>query len=203
MASHHYQFLTRWRMEATPEEVYPIIDDTPSYVRWWPAVWLRVEILDPGDSNGIGNRVRLTTKGWLPYILSWQGTAVEKIFPQRAVFQASGDFEGRGTWTFRPDGSFVDIEYRWEVVADKPLLKYFSFLFRPLFAFNHNWAMARGEESLRLELARRRAKGLEALALIPAPPPPVFLSQRRRRQLGLGEWGGSVRSITAATQPRD
>src|SRR5262249_28356978 len=40
MASHHYHFLTRWRMEATPEEVYAIIADTPSYVRWWPAVWL-------------------------------------------------------------------------------------------------------------------------------------------------------------------
>jgi hypothetical protein len=171
MASHHYQFLTRWRIEATPEEVYPIIDDTPSYPRWWPAVWLRVEVLDPGDANGIGNRVRLTTKGWLPYILSWEGRALEKKFPHRAVFTAMGYFEGQGTWTFRADGSFVDIEYRWEVVADKALLKYLSFVFRPLFAFNHNWAMARGEESLRLELARLRAKSPEELARIPRPRP--------------------------------
>jgi len=185
MASHHYHFLTRWRMEATLEEVYPIIDDSPSYVTWWPAVWLRVDVLDPGGVQGIGNRVRLTTKGWLPYILTWEGTALEKTFPHRAVFQASGDFEGRGTWTFRSDGCFVDIAYRWEVVADKALLKYLSFLFRPLFAFNHNWAMARGEESLRLELARRRAKSPEELARIPSPPPPTFLSQRRRRRLGL------------------
>jgi hypothetical protein len=185
MASHHYHFLTRWRMEAAPEEVYPIIDDSPSYVNWWPAVWLRVDVLDPVGVQGIGNRVRLTTKGWLPYILIWEGTALEKTFPHRADFQASGDFEGRGTWTFRLDGSFVDIAYRWEVVADKALLKYLSFLFRPLFAFNHNWAMARGEESLRLELARRRAKSPEELARIPSPPPPTFLSQRRRRRLGL------------------
>lgn len=185
MASHYYRFLTRWRLEATPEEVYPIIDDTPSYVRWWPAVWLRVDVLDPGDAQGIGNRVRLTTKGWLPYILTWEGSALEKTFPKRAVFRASGDFEGRGTWTFRSEGSLVIVEYRWEVVADKALLKYLSFLFRPLFAFNHNWAMARGEESLRLELARQRAKSAEELARIPAPPQPTFLSLRRRRRLGL------------------
>jgi hypothetical protein len=79
------------------------------------------------------------------------------------------------------------MEYRWEVVADKALLKYLSFVFRPLFAFNHNWAMARGEGSLRLELARRRARSPAELARIPAPPRPTFLSARRRRRLGLGE----------------
>jgi hypothetical protein len=186
MASHHYQFLTRWRLAATPEEVFPIIDAVSDYVRWWPAVWLRAETLDPGDDNGIGGRARVTTKGWLPYILVWEGVTLEKKAPHRKVVRAMGDFEGHGTWTFSPDGEFVNIEYQWEVVADKPLLKYFSFLFWPLFAFNHNWSMARGQESLRLELARRKAKSPEELAKIPGPPPPSFLSEQRRRRLGLG-----------------
>jgi hypothetical protein len=56
---------------------------------------------------------------------------------------------------------------------------------RPIFAANHRWAMARGEESLRLELARRHAKSDEERARIPVPPQPVFLSSRRRRRLGL------------------
>ena len=185
MASHLYHFLTRWRLEATAEEAFRLIDSVPDYVRWWPAVWLRVEVLEPGDADGIGDRARLTTKGYLPYILTWEGTTLEKTFPQRKVFRASGDFEGHGIWTFRPDGSFVDVEYNWEIVADKPLLKYFSFLFRPLFAFNHNWAMATGLESLQLELARRRARSPEERARIPAPPRPTFLSPRRRQRLGL------------------
>ncbi len=50
------------------------------------------------------------------------------------------------------------------MVTNKPLLKHLSFLFWPLFAFNHNWAMARGEEILKLELARRRAKTPEERA---------------------------------------
>jgi hypothetical protein len=32
-------------------------------------------------------------------------------------------------------------------------LRYLSFLFKPFFSANHRWAMARGEESLRRELA--------------------------------------------------
>ena len=128
MGSHHYHFQTHWRLEATAEEAFRLIDAVPDYVRWWPAVWLRVEVLQPGGADGIGGRARLTTKGYLPYILTWEGTTLEKTFPQRKVFRASGDFEGHGIWTFRPDGSFVDVEYNWEIVADKPLLKYLSFL---------------------------------------------------------------------------
>ena len=44
---------------------------------------------------------------------------------------------------------------------------------KPLFEANHRWAMARGEESLRLELARRRATSDAARAQVPAPPGPV------------------------------
>ena len=185
MPSHHYQFLTRWRVEATPEEVYPILDDTTQFPRWWPAVWLKVEELEPGDAAGIGKRVWFTSKGWLSYILVWESTATEKEFPRRLALAASGDFAGRGVWTLRPDGAFVDVEYDWQITADKPLLKYLSFLLKPAFAANHNWAMARGLESLKLELLRRRAKTSEELAAIPPPPGPTFLSRQRWRKLGL------------------
>ena len=51
----------------------------------------------------------------------------------------------------------VDITYDWRLRAEKPLLRNLSFLLKPLFEANHRWAMAQGEESLKLELARRRA----------------------------------------------
>jgi hypothetical protein len=40
VCSSWYRFVTRWRVEGTPEEVFTIIEDTPDFVRWWPAVWL-------------------------------------------------------------------------------------------------------------------------------------------------------------------
>jgi hypothetical protein len=47
---------------------------------------------------------------------------------------------------------------------------------KPLFEANHRWAMARGEESLKLELARRRATNDAARSAIPQPPGPVTLA---------------------------
>src|SRR5262249_44534728 len=51
MPGHDYRFTTRWRVTSTPEEVYRILEDTPGLARWWPAVWLRVEALEPGDAR--------------------------------------------------------------------------------------------------------------------------------------------------------
>jgi hypothetical protein len=53
---------------------------------------------------------------------------------------------------------------------------------KPIFAANHRWAMARGEKSLLLELARRHAASDPAvLTAIPAPPGPTFSFLLRRR----------------------
>jgi hypothetical protein len=118
-----YRFVTRWRVEGTAEEVFTIIEDTSDFVRWWPAVWLRVEILEPGDEVRLGRVQRLTSKGWLPYVLCWTARTTEKVFPTRLALEARGDFEGCGRWTFTADGPAVVAEYRWEVRARRPLLR--------------------------------------------------------------------------------
>lgn len=127
--------------------------------------------LEPGDAQGIGKTVSLYTKGWLPYTLRWQFRVIESRYPRGFTLEAWGDFDGRGIWTFEPDGDWVDIIYDWQIRADKPLLRYLSPLLKPVFAANHRWAMAKGEESLKLELARRHAATPQAAALVPAPPP--------------------------------
>jgi hypothetical protein len=70
------------------------------------------------------------------------------------------------------DGPETVITYDWRVRAAKPLLRRLSWLLKPVFAANHHWAMARGEESLALELRRRRHRGDHQA--IPAAPPPTF-----------------------------
>jgi len=86
---------------------------------------------------------------------------------------ATGDLKGNGRWTFEQDGPEVVITYDWRVSANKPLLRRLTWLVRPLFAA-HRWAMARGEESLRLELRRRRATSEAELRRVPPPPPTIF-----------------------------
>ena len=171
MPSNEYHFITHWRVRGTADEVYDLISHPLDYPRWWPSVYLQTEELAPGDDNGVGRRIRLHTKGWLPYTLRWDSCSTEAARPVRLAIRASGDFDGRGIWTLVQDGDSVDVTFDWKLTADKPLLKYLSFLFKPVFSANHRWAMARGQRSLELELARRHAPTPAARDQVPAPPP--------------------------------
>jgi hypothetical protein len=116
----------------------------------------------------VGKRVSLYTKGWLPYTLRWQFRVTESS-PSGFTLVAEGDFVGRGIWTFVQEGEWVAIMYDWKIEATKPLLRRLSFLLKPIFSMNHEWAMRQGETSLALELRRRQGQGEETA--IPAPPP--------------------------------
>lgn len=184
MSSNEYHFVTHWRVEAGVEEVSAILGNARDLVRWWPAVYLETSQLAPGGEGGVGARYSLYTKGWLPYTLRWQFRVTESHAPYGYTIEAEGDFVGTGIWTFEQDGPFVHVVYDWSISAEKPLLRRFSFLLKPIFAANHRWAMRMGEKSLRLELARVRAHSAEELARIPAPPGPTRV-QNPRVALGI------------------
>ncbi len=147
MATNDYHFITEWRVQGTAQEVADILDDAAGLTRWWPSVYLDVKVLEKGDEAGLGKVVDLYTKGWLPYTLRWQFRVTE-VRDDGFTLIAQGDFEGRGIWTFKQEGPWVNVIYDWKISAEKPLLRYFSFLMKPIFSANHRWAMAKGEESL-------------------------------------------------------
>ena len=159
MASNEYHFVTTWRLtEATCDEVSDVLGDAPGLARWWPAVYLRVDVVEPGDARGVGRRVRLLTKGRLPYRLRWEFVVIESRAPHGFTLVASGDFVGRGIWTFVQADRDVVATYDWKIAAQKGLLRRLSFLLKPVFSWNHRWAMARGYESLTRELARSKGR---------------------------------------------
>jgi hypothetical protein len=174
LATNDYHFITHWRVEGSINEVADILKDAEELPRWWPSVYLDVKVLEQGDDDGIGKVVSLYTKGWLPYTLQWQFRVTESHYPYGFSLEAWGDFNGRGIWTLEQDGGAVKVTYDWKLRADKPLLSALSFLFKPIFSANHRWAMQRGEESLRIEVARRHARTPEDAARIPQPPAPTF-----------------------------
>lgn len=170
MPANEYAFHTHWLVEGTVKEVADILADAEALKRWWPSVYLDARQVMPGDDRGVGKEVELYTKGWLPYTLRWRFRVTESNYPHGFTLHATGDFVGTGVWTLTQEGEWVNVEYDWRIRAEKPLLRLLSPLLKPIFSFNHRWAMERGEESLRLELARRRATSPEERAAI-APPP--------------------------------
>ncbi len=168
-----YHFLTTWRVDGTTGEVADVLRDPLDLVRWWPAVYLGAEELDSPDLRGLGQRVRLHTRGWLPYTLWWEFVVTESRYPERFGFDVTGDFRGHGLWTLEQDGAHVNATFDWRIHAEKPLLRRLAPLLRPLLEANHRWAMAQGEQSLRLELLRRRAATPDARRSVPPPPGPI------------------------------
>jgi hypothetical protein len=175
-AANEYHFVTHWRVPGRVEDVADILNDATGLPRWWPAVYLDARELKPGDERGVGREISLYTKGWLPYTLRWSFRVVESRYPYGFTLEPWGDFTGRGVWTLEQDGPWVNVTYDWRIRADKPLLRRFSWLLKPIFAANHRWAMATGERSLKLELARRRAATDEERRRIPPPPQPTTTS---------------------------
>jgi hypothetical protein len=192
VAANDYHFITVWRIPATAEEITDVLGDAPGLARWWPSVYLQVRETAPGDERGVGKVVELWTKGFLPYTLRWRFTVTESHPPNGFSLEADGDFLGRGIWTLHqergadaPDGPLTNVTYDWQVFAEKGILKTLSPILKPIFRSNHRWAMARGEESLTLELARRHATADATIsAAIPRPPGPTFPHNLRLRRRG-------------------
>jgi hypothetical protein len=175
MAINEYIFISEWKVKSGIQEVYDVIGgDAHDLARWWPSVYLDVKVHEPGDVNGVGKIVELYTKGWLPYTLRWKFEITETNEPHGFSLKTLGDFVGTGVWTFKQNAEFTDIVYDWRIRAEKGILKNLSFLLKPVFAANHQWAMKKGYESLLLELERRKVQDPEQLKNIPSPPLPSF-----------------------------
>ena len=178
--SSQYQFFTEWRVTGTLEEVKDVLSDGEGLTRWWPSVYLDVRKIEEGAENGLGRVVDVHTKGWLPYTLRWE-LRITEVSDDGFALEARGDLEGTGRWKFVPIPPEVIITYDWRVRATKPLLRRLSWLLRPVFAANHHWAMRKGEESLQLEIRRRRADSERARQEVPPPPAPTFRRLARVR----------------------
>jgi hypothetical protein len=169
-----YSFVDRWRVQSTLDEVYDVMIRGEDFAGWWPGIYLDSTLIQPGDQNGLGGIARFRSQGGrLLYVLDWTSRTIGVNRPYGFTLEATGDFVGTGRWTFRQDGDWVDMTFEWNIRAENPLLRYGSFVMKPILADNHRFAMRVGEKSLRLELARRHAQTDAERAAIPPPPGPI------------------------------
>ena len=78
-------------------------------------------------------------------------------YPEHFGIEASGDFVGRASGHIEQDGAYVNATLRLAHPRREAAAEGARAVMRPLLAANHRWAMRQGEESLALELLRRRA----------------------------------------------
>ncbi|MBI3744432.1 MAG: SRPBCC family protein [Chloroflexi bacterium] len=157
-----YNFVNTWHVAATPDEVWEALAHPGDYPKWWGKVYLECEVLDGLTDPKVGGKVRVKTKGWLPYILRWsiETTALQK--PSRIEFKAWGDFNTEHSyWEITLEGNGTKAVLYWNPRVEKLFVKVFSPLLRPLFKSNHYWAMNQGQKNIAVyieSLAKQKGK---------------------------------------------
>jgi polyketide cyclase/dehydrase/lipid transport protein len=143
-----YVFVDEWDVDAPQDVVYDVMADARTYPEWWRPVYIAVE--------GDGQETLHHFKGRLPYTLKMRARLVREERPRQFEVSVDGDLRGKGIWTFTPKDGATHVRWDWIVFADRPLLRYLTPVLRPLFRWNHVWAVARAREQLE-PYARARA----------------------------------------------
>ncbi len=147
MAIFDYHFVTRWKIEGRAEDIFEILKDGERYQDWWRPAYL--------SSERIGEKkVRARVRALLPYTLEFTTELVREERPLELELRSTGELEGKGVWRLRPNGAITEVEFYWDVRANKPLLRWLSFLLKPLFRWNHDWVMSTGEARLQEKVNR-------------------------------------------------
>jgi uncharacterized protein YndB with AHSA1/START domain len=140
-----YVFVDEWDVAAPVEPVFEAVADSRTYPAWWRPVYLEVEADGPPQVGAVGHH---HFKGRLPYHLNTRSVCTEIDPPYRVVAEVEGDLRGRGVWTLTPIAAGTHVRFDWEVYADRKLLRLLTPFLRPVFRWNHNWAIARAMEGL-------------------------------------------------------
>jgi uncharacterized protein YndB with AHSA1/START domain len=149
-----YRFVDRWLVPAPVEEAYDAIGNTLAYPTWWGATFLAVE----GDAGPPqpGRHAKILSRGKLPYKLRWEAEIDAADAPHGFSFTMHGDFVGSGAWAFEPaGGGETAATFTFAPRVEKPVVKQLSPLLKPLFAWNHRWAMEHGQRGIRELFAAR------------------------------------------------
>jgi hypothetical protein len=148
MTSSDYHFVTHWRVKGPLQVVFDVLRDGKNYCQWWKPAYVSSKELEP-------QKVESLVRAKLPYTLRFTSQKIREEPPHELEIRATGELEGAGLWKLKQEGDSVEISFFWDVRANKAVVRWFSFLLKPLFSWNHDWVMRTGEKALQLEVTRR------------------------------------------------
>lgn len=142
MSLNDYRFRDVWSLSAATSRVFDALVDLLRWPVWWPDVRSVRQVDD--------DTAELVCRSTLPYALTFRVHRAEQdAGAGRLRVDLTGDLEGYtvGVVARRAAGARLAIDQR--VVVNKPLLRTFAPVARPLFQVNHTLMMRRGHRGLR------------------------------------------------------
>lgn len=143
----HYSFVTIWKIKASPERVWEVLNIPEQWPEWWSGV-AAVKQLHKGNENGVGHTAEYTWKSVLPYTLTFVSEVTKVEHLKCIEGKATGELTGTGKWTFATESDVLTIRYDWNVQTTKWWMNALYPLLKPLFSWNHDVVMRRGAEGL-------------------------------------------------------
>jgi hypothetical protein len=142
-----FVLVTRWIIPAPIETVWTALHDVAQWPQWWKYV-KQVTELEPGDAEGVGATRRFVWATRLPYHVRFDMRTLRVRRPVLIEGRACGDLNGIGRWELQTVERHTLVRYEWRVSADKPWMKVFAPLLKPVFEWNHDEVMRAGKEGL-------------------------------------------------------
>jgi uncharacterized protein YndB with AHSA1/START domain len=149
-----YRFLTTWCLTAPIERVWDALYESERWPEWWRGVE-KVELLEPGNGDRVGELSRYTWKSKLPYRLEFdmRTTRVEQPFLVEGT--ATGELAGEGRWRLFEARGQTAVTYEWNVHTTERWMNALSPIARPVFNWNHDYVMRSGGEGLARRLGAK------------------------------------------------
>jgi uncharacterized protein YndB with AHSA1/START domain len=143
-----YEFLTTWCLAAPIDQVWDALHDSERWPEWWRGVE-RVQVLEPAEGEDrVGELSRYTWRSRLPYRLEFNMRTTRVERPYLAEGRAQGELTGDGRWRLFEGNGATAVTYEWRVETTERWMNALAPIARPVFAWNHDWVMARGGEGL-------------------------------------------------------
>ena len=166
MPANNYHFVESWNFPGfTPDEVFEILANATLLPKWWKGVYLEADLLEVNFEPTFAAKVRAKARGFFPYVLEFELESLRLEPGQLVEVKTSGDFDGIWRGTLIDNGQGTTVEIDWNVTVNMPLIRYLSPIFKPFFAWNHNWTTPRGEQGMMDYLAQKHGRSLQALPL--------------------------------------
>ncbi len=146
---------SEWDFDATISELRSILEDPACMRQWWRRVFLHIEELHAGEADFRGFTARCHTKGFLPYSMQFQ-VRIDSRQANSLHFKMQGDFEGEAFVRAEERNGSTRVFIAWMLAFRHPRLKYFAGVLKPVYVWNHLWAMRQGQKGLQKILQTRR-----------------------------------------------
>jgi hypothetical protein len=155
MATNYYVFVEKFTVPCDIETAYHYISLIEEYPRWWGKVYKKVEKLKEVLPDNAGAKYWVTVSGFLPYSLIIKNEITFIDRPNRIEFLAIGDLEGKGIWLFKSVAEGTEITFDWRVAANKFIIRWLSFILKPLFKANHVYCVKKAKEGICSDLQQK------------------------------------------------